>query len=1116
VSADRSLEIDVAHADGVRVGTHHCDAKRRARQTPALAVVVVVSWALLAAGLSDLLDEQRPTAPLVLAVVAAALAGVGVLLGVAVARDRRVVRHLAAAHQSASSALRAIEAVTDPALSYLDLDELLSALLDRTKEALGADVVAVLLTDPASSTIQVRASSGATELAPVGSEATIEVGPLAVAPAEAHLVVVPDVGAIEVGALPEWQDGVASLMAAPLVVRGTSVGTLEVASRDHLSFDMAARRLLQVVADRVAAIVERARLDELAKRRGLGADHANLHLRLLARGTTALGRALDDYTEALHELADVVVPDFADGFAVHVVDQTGARHEVVRRSTPASFPSCTGAVSAHPSFEGDALVRAVIASRRAHVLMATQRLDDEAIEATVHTPESLGASSDISSMLVVPVVVRGDVVATLTFVTGPSRRGYRPSDLETGRELAERVGVAIERVRSWEVARRARAVAERYTQRLRQLVDVSLVVNAQFSEEEVLDLLVEHARRALAADVVVVRTLGEGSSAHGPSVHPVGIDDGAFSRAVASAMRAVARTADVARGHVAHDDASARRGWIAAPITDAGGVPRRVVAAVGAPGTTYSLEDASVLTVLAQMASGALRNAHLYGEVLENEQRLEAVVDASPLAIVELDLSGEAQWWNRAAAALFGWPDRSVPRRIPVREGGALLLSDLLDSSCNATPIMGVALPITGARGQLLELSVSASPLGTADAVSGVLVVAEDVTDRQRLLEQLRQAERLQAMSRMAGALAHDFNNLLTVILGCGDALMRRIGGDAELGPDVAAIHRAGTRAAALTSQLVRIGGQRPSVDPELVHLDEIIMAMKPILVGALGARSRLRISTTAGDATVRIDPAELEWCLLNLVMNARDAMPDGGTCTISTARGVVTVDRGGEQVVLAVADDGTGMDEETAAHCFEPFFTTKGRARGTGLGLAAVHAMISQAGAHVRVTTSRGKGTTCTITLPVVTGVLGAADAEPTLDGRGSRALGRHSGTLLVVDDEPEMRAMVVRQLESRGYEVLAASNASEAMQLLATREPVDLLVTDVAMPGMNGIDLANAVRLSSPALKVLFVSGHLDADSSAMGSLPGDAAIVTKPFGPDELVRAVRALLGPARAGT
>lgn len=562
------------------------------------------------------------------------------------------------------------------------------------------------------------------------------------------------------------------------------------------------------------------------------------------------------------------------------------------------------------------------------------------------------------------------------------------------------------------------------------------------------------------------------------------------------------------------------RGWVAAPITDAKGEVRHVVVAAGQVGTQFTYEDESVVTLLAQMASVALRNARLYAEVLGNEQRLETFVDSSPLAIAELRPTGEAQWWNRAATDLFGWPDRSVPRRIPVRTGSELVLAGVLDSAFGGKPIIGVAVPVTGAKGEPLELSISASPLGPPGAVTGVLVVAEDVTERQRMLEQFHQAERLNAMSKMAGAVAHDFNNLLTVILGCADVLLRRLGEDEELGPDIAAIQRAGTRAASLTNQLVRIGGQQHVVEPEIVQVDEAIATMEPMINGVLGEDVRLKITAGAGNTAVLIDRSELERSVLNLAINARDAMRIGGTFTIETRRTAQAEPSGAGLVELVFADNGTGMDEDTAAHCFDPFFTTKGRARGTGLGLAAVHGMVSQAGGDIRVDTSPGAGARFTMTFPMVEGKALTGESDEPRRGAGvavAPGLGLDGGTLLVVDDESEVLRLEVRELQTAGYEVLEASNASEALHLLNARGgAIDLLVTDVVMPGMNGIELATAVRWRHPEVGVIFVSGHLDEDATVRGPLPEHASLITKPFGPDELTRKVRETLARSQVAS
>ncbi|MGC8472606.1 MAG: GAF domain-containing protein [Acidimicrobiales bacterium] len=1125
-------------------------ADRRPTRVARSAFVLLGVWLFLSAGVCYMVARRTTGKPYEVAAVAVALVGLGAVVAFAATAERRAAeRRLHAELERASAILRSIEAVTDPKLAFLGLDDLLAAVLTRTKDTMGGDVVCVLLGDDEGSVLRVRAAQGATELAPVGSEVRVGEGVLGAAAQWARPVVVADAdkGA---AALPGSQHKIASLVAAPLIVHGSTLGLVEVGAVKERRFGPADLRLLQVVADRVAALVERARLDDVARRSQFGADHANMHLRILARGGTVLGDALETYDTALEQLADVVVPEFADWFGVHLVEDSGKIRRAVARAQPKMLGGHVFRRVGNPHPEGEELVRLAIAERRAQLLVPTARLGHEALGAAVHTPDPAVEWSDVTSMLVVPVQVRDNVLATLSFVTGPGRRGYRPSDLQTAGELAERVAVAIERVRSWRASQRAGEVAFRYAERLRRLVDASLVVNSQFGEDHILQLLVEHTQRALDADVAVVSARPSGGplaeKAWPPECavdHALRDDD--VRGVVLAASDVVARTAEVARGPdewsagPSGSGASASpfsavvaaaalrvRGWVAAPVTGATGEVRRVVVAAGPPGTQFSAEDESVLTLLAQMASVALRNAHLYAEVVGNEQRLQTLVDSSPLAIAELRATGEAQWWNRAAATLFGWDDESVPRGIPVRSGSELVLEGLLESAFGGKPVIGVAMPVAGAGNQPLELSVSVSPLGSAGAVSGVLVVAEDVTERQRMLEEFYQAERLNAMSRMAGAVAHDFNNLLTVILGCADALMRRLGDDEELGADVAAIQRAGTRAASLTSQLVRIGGQQRPVQPEAVVLDEAISSLQPMLAGILGEDVHLTITAGLGETAVLIDRSELERSVLNLAINARDAMPGGGTLAISTSRAVRGRPTGTEMVELACSDTGIGMDDETAAHCFEPFFTTKGRARGTGLGLAAVHATVTQAGGEVRVESSPGAGSRFTLTLPVAPAERRAAEEpeepeepeERRCDAGAVLAPPAGAGreTVLVVDDEPEVLRLEVRELEAAGFEVLGTANASEALHLLGARGgAVDLLVTDVVMPGMNGIELASAVRFSYPDVGVLFVSGHLDEDAAPKSPLPEQASLLTKPFAPDELTRRARETLARGRAG-
>jgi CheY-like chemotaxis protein len=304
--------------------------------------------------------------------------------------------------------------------------------------------------------------------------------------------------------------------------------------------------------------------------------------------------------------------------------------------------------------------------------------------------------------------------------------------------------------------------------------------------------------------------------------------------------------------------------------------------------------------------------------------------------------------------------------------------------------------------------------------------------------------------------------------------------------------------------------GHRQVGQPGVVDPDRIVRAMEPMLVRVMGEDVQLELVPPDPGGRILVDPAEIERAMLNLAINARDAMPKGGRLVIRTR--VVGADLPAPQriVALAVSDTGTGMDEETAEHCFEPFYTTKGMAKGTGLGLAAVHAMVTQAGGQVSVDTAPGRGTTITLWFPAVEEDESALDdASFAQDSSGGDEL------VLVVEDEDELRRLAVRELEERGYLVLAAANGVEALAVAhSLARPVDLLVTDVVMPEMNGVELAETLFDLWPSVAVLFVSGHLDEGAMDRHPLDPDADLLPKPFTPDQLGRRARQALDRAAA--
>jgi PAS domain S-box-containing protein len=771
---------------------------------------------------------------------------------------------------------------------------------------------------------------------------------------------------------------------------------------------------------------DRARLRKAERRSRLGAEHARLHLSVLARAGDEMADALESYDDALSRLVGVVVPAFADWFAVDLVDEAGEVH----RLSAGDREGFNSPDSAHRHPEGDVLVRRVIESGRHEVLANTPGggRPHEGALVVADGRLQVAPTPGVESMVIVPVHVRGLAFGALSFVTAPGRRGYRLSDLQTAHGLADRVAVVVERVLLWRESRQAEEAATGRADQLRRLMEAALAVNAPLAEPEILGVLAEHARRVLGverASVCTVPSLEESeviAAVSSPEVAPEEL--GAvvpkacdlvvqFDRPLRSVGARLTGTALGQRPYDPHDlprlhveglpegvpmdpsrIPSTDEPWLAVPVPGPVGDSRRVIVVEGVSsvGTAvggallsgFGYGDESVLVLLAQMASVALVNAHLYQEVRGSERRLRAVVESSPLAIAELAVNGDARWWNHAADVLFGSPgSRGEPRtpwRMPVRSDSQAVWRELLDRSSHAVASVGTDIRAIGLGDQVIELSVSSAPLLDHEGqVSGILVVAEDVTERRRVLEQMHQGERLAAMARLAGGVAHDFNNLLTVILGSSDLLSRRSDVDESWREEVEAIQRAGQRAAALTAQLLAIGRRR-EVEPAVLDLNAELSSMLPMLGRVLGEDVQLELAPAKSDAYILAGPADLERAVLNLAINARDAMPEGGTFLLST-RVVEPEHRSGEVgsvsgklVALTATDTGEGMDEQTAEHCFEPFFSTKPEGRGTGLGLFAVHAIVTHAGGRMSVDTSPGTGATFTMWFPAIDEVADAS----------------------------------------------------------------------------------------------------------------------------------------------
>ena len=410
----------------------------------------------------------------------------------------------------------------------------------------------------------------------------------------------------------------------------------------------------------------------------------------------------------------------------------------------------------------------------------------------------------------------------------------------------------------------------------------------------------------------------------------------------------------------------------------------------------------------------------------------------------------------------------------------------------------------------------------TIELPSGPVVfsILRNVTERRRseqersnLEEQLWQARKLESIGRLAGGIAHDFNNLLTVINGYSQLLLGKLRAGDPLRATIADIHKAGESAAGLTRQLLAFS-RKQVLQPRVLGLNRVVGEMRGMLERLVGEDVEVCVALEAESGTVHADPLQLEQAIMNLAVNARDAMPDGGRLLIETAD--VERDenyaqshpgaRAGRYVMLAVKDSGTGMDEETRRHIFEPFFTTKAAGKGTGLGLATVQGIVEQSGGYIDVASQPGHGTTFKIYLPAVKDA--PADSEPP--GAVLVPMTRGAETVLVVEDQAEVREFAADALRAFGYQAMLAASADEALQLFDREcQRIDLVLTDVVMPGWSGRELADRLKKRRPGIRVLFMSGYTNHAIVHQGVLEQGAEFIQKPFSPDQLAIKIREML-------
>ena len=504
-------------------------------------------------------------------------------------------------------------------------------------------------------------------------------------------------------------------------------------------------------------------------------------------------------------------------------------------------------------------------------------------------------------------------------------------------------------------------------------------------------------------------------------------------------------------------------------------------------------------------------------QLRQSQTRLALIVDSSQDAIIGKTLDGIITHWNKGAEHIYGYKAEEVigkPITVLAPAERASEIAEILAKIRSGQSVEHFESVRVAKDGHRLNVSVTVSPIRDADGrIVGASTIARDITAQKRAEDQLRQAQKMEAVGRLAGGVAHDFNNILGIITACSELLRSRVETEGVPPEYVDNIREAAKRGANLTRQLLAFS-RRQAAQPQVLNLGGRLKELSKLLRPLMGDDVEVSLVERSESAVVEIDPGHLDHVVINLAVNARDAMPHGGRLIVETA--AVEFDeafalqhppaKAGSHVMLAISDNGCGMDQATVTRIFEPFFTTKELGQGTGLGLATVYGIVQQSGGHIWVYSEPGRGTTFKIYLPSAAHKVGLApedmaeDELPRQDGR----------TILLVEDDDLMRRLARQMLEEHGYRILEAHDGAAALAQLATQpDGVDLMLTDVVMPGMSGPELALRLVDSHPQMRIVYMSGYTGELISADAGFSTGTPLLEKPFTRAALLKAIHAAL-------
>ncbi len=669
---------------------------------------------------------------------------------------------------------------------------------------------------------------------------------------------------------------------------------------------------------------------------------------------------------------------------------------------------------------------------------------------------------------------------------------WSDDDLNGVDDVVTLFGADVERWRLRQEFREAVRASQRLASQLHQLIAVSLAVSDRSEEGDVAHDLARAARSIFNAEdaVVEVQALGEDT--------PL-IAHAARGRLPRVEHPRLSAHQSWPRGRTQAESSWIEGSWLCAPVRGSNGdylghcAVRRE--------SPFRDEDRELLTLLAQMTGVSIESLGLHRSVASSEERLRALIDAAPVSIIETDGAGSPRWWNATASRLLSWSSPEVSRTPQwpddVRRELSTMWEDLL--SGRAVPAREFSTTLAS-RDRIISAAVTVLPSASNEA--SLLSLLDDITDQQELREEVRHAHRMELRGQVASSVAHDFNNLITLISGYAEMLGREVTGQDRASSLVRDIVTTSQRAASLTTQLQSLGRTTTNSKTSL-DVSSALASNAEVLERILGSTVTVVWELDTVPTPVLVDANLFEQMVLNLAINARDAMTEGGTLTISSARMTLGDNEARERSVapgpvvrLRMSDTGHGMDEATLQRCFEPLFTTKGPYRGTGMGLASARRFVDESGGSIRAESTLGRGTTFDIILP-------ALDEPAPLTPVTRAAHASLHASVLVVEDDPVLRRMVVQVLSRHGLTLSESASGEEALALVAHSTDVDLLITDVDLGAVSGLDVAREFARHRPHAPVIVMSGRPLAHVTA--EFPeGIAQFLPKPFRPTQLVDA------------